>query len=136
MPMNGPMKLFAERMKAESMQADECPPWQFCALEYRPNDWSGASTELARVILFALRDEAGNLRVLVHPDLLSVVQEKDMDDLQSLLLDFQERAQLDPDSLFEQLSALGVGLLATRIVGEDFSDYPTLQSLSSGFVQL
>jgi len=91
---------------------------------------------MARVILFALRDEAGNLRVLVHPDLPTVVHEEDMDYLQSLLMDFQERAQLDPDSLFEQLSALGVGLLVTRIVGEDFSDYPTLQTISSGFVQL
>jgi len=83
-----------------------------------------------------LRDQQGNLRFRVHPKWRAIVQSEDLVYLQSLLQDFRERANLDPASLYEQLSSLGVGPLTTVTVGADLKDYPVIQELSATFMQL
>jgi len=83
-----------------------------------------------------LRDEEGSLSFLVNPQLESVVAENDRAKVESLLRDFPERAKLHPQSLFNQLSSLGVGPLVAQTVGEDLKDHPALKELSSKFVQL
>jgi hypothetical protein len=104
--------------------AGQVPKLQFCTLEYRPQNWDIASSQIAPVILLVLRDERGNLRFL------------DLDYIESLLLDFGERAKQHPDDLFKQLSFLNVGPLVTKEVGSSLSDFPAIQKLSSDFVQL
>jgi len=88
------------------------------------------------VILLVLRDEEGDLRFLVHPELRNIVQEEDSTYVESLLRDFQVRAQLHPDALFEQISSLSVGPLVTHEAGSDLSNHPQLGQLCSKFVQL
>src|SRR5271166_84076 len=81
---------------------------QFCALEYRPQDWSLAPLAPA-VILLVLNDRDGGLVFLAHPELRSIVRAEDLPYIQSLLNDLLERAKQRPRELFKQLSSLGVG---------------------------
>jgi hypothetical protein len=91
---------------------------------------------MSPVILLVLRDQEGNLLFRVHPKWRAIVQSEDLVYLQSLTSDFQVRAKLHPADLFQQLSSLEVGPLATQVVGADLRDHPELQELSSTFVQL
>lgn len=86
--------------------------------------------------MFAIREAECNLRFLVHPELSSIVCEDDLIYLESLLRDFRERAKLHPEALFKQLCSLGSGPLVAQEVGPNFRDRPTLQELSSTFVQV
>ena len=122
--------------KREDYPANERPPVQFCALEYRPQDWAITTARSAPVILLAVINQEDDLRLLAHPDLRTIVQGRDLDYIEALLPDFLERAQLHPSALFKHLSSLGVGPLVTREVGVSFADRPPLQELSSGFVQI
>ena len=90
----------------------------------------------ASIILLVLREANGDLRFLVHPEWRAIVQAEDLADIESLLLDFSERAELHRDILFKQLSSLGVGPLVTHETGKSISDYPVLSDLFSSFVQL
>jgi hypothetical protein len=87
-------------------------------------------------MLLVLRDEDGNLRFLVHPELRTIVLEEDLAYIEALLSDFLERAKQDPAALFKQISCLGVGSIVTNQVGSNLSEYPTIESLSSEFVSL
>jgi hypothetical protein len=117
-------------------KSDESPQIQFCALEYRQQSWGGASARFRPVVLLVLREREGNLRFLVHPELLTIVQEEDLDYIQSLLKDFLERAKREPEALFKQLSSLGVGSLVTQEVGSKLADNSSLQEIASSFVEL
>lgn len=119
-------------LQAGNSKTDEYPHVQFCALEYSAQETSGVAT----IILFVLADGEGILRFFVHPDWRTVVHTKDLDYIQSLLLDFTERNELHPEALFTQLSSLGVGPLVTKEVGKSISDHPILSELCSGFLQL
>ena len=119
-----------------SLEMDEHPQYQFCSLEYRRQSWGDASSRFRPVVLIVLRDGEGNLRFLVHPELHTIIQEKDLDYIQSLLKDFLERAKLEPAALFKQLSSLGIGSLVTQEVGSNLADDSSLQELSSSFVEL
>jgi hypothetical protein len=83
-----------------------------------------------------LQDEKDKLRILVHPDLRTVVPEGDLEYLEAVLPDFLERAKLHPEALFKQLCSLGAGPLVTQKVGSSISDHPPLLKLCSHFVQL
>lgn len=83
-----------------------------------------------------LRDRQGDLRFLIHPELRIIVHPEDLDYIESLLLDFGERAKQHPDDLFKQLSSLNVGPFVTNEVGSSLSEFPAIQKLSSDFVQL
>jgi hypothetical protein len=87
-------------------------------------------------ILVVLWNEDRSLRILVHPELRTIVQGDDWVYLESLLKDFRARAELDPDALFKQISSLNVGPLVTKDVGSKISDHPSLLELCSHFVQL
>jgi hypothetical protein len=123
-------------VKRLSSQANKSPEFQFCALEYRPQDWNIASSRIAPIVLLVLRDEKGRLRFHIHPELRTMVQGEDLAYLESLLQDFLERAKLHPEALFKQLSFLDVGSLTTQEVGSNLSDHPPLLKMCSRFVQL
>jgi hypothetical protein len=131
MPINGPMDL-----SGTSDKADESPLRRYCALEYRPREWTSGSHQVAYIVVLVLEDEVGNLRFLVHPELRSVVSGNDQSYLESLLKDFLVRAKLHPAALFKHLSSLGVGPLVTHEVGTVISDRPPLFELCSRFVWL
>lgn len=109
---------------------------RFCVLEYRPqmphagSDWTGS------IVLLAVRDENGILHFSVRPDWQPGILDEDRDYLDALLADFLERAQLDPEALFQQLCALGVGPLITREVGAQLADRPDLLALAASFKHL
>lgn len=83
-----------------------------------------------------LEDDDGNLRILIHPELRTVVTENDLPYIHSLLQDIQERAKRQPDALFKQLSSLGVGPLLTHEAGTNVSEYPIIQQLSTQYIPL
>ena len=83
-----------------------------------------------------LKNKQDNLRFLVHPELCTIVQEEDLDYIQSLLKDFLVRAKREPAALFKQLSTLGMGSLVTQDVGSNLSDDSSLHELLSRFVEL
>jgi hypothetical protein len=83
-----------------------------------------------------LKDENGSLRFLIHPELRSIVEGEDLAYIEDLLQDFLERAKQDPEALFKQLSSLGVGPLVVNEIGSNLCDCPSIQKLSSQFVQL
>ena len=87
-------------------------------------------------MLIVLEDAKGDLRFLVDPDWRAVVQAEDVEYMESLFGDFLERAKEQPEALYRQLSALGVGPLMTEETGERISDHPALLKRSSRFVLL
>jgi hypothetical protein len=86
--------------------------------------------------MLVLEDGEGRLRLLVHPELHTVVANNDLSYLESLLKDFLERAKQHPAALFKQLSSLGVGPLVTHEAGSNISDHQHLLNLCSRFVRL
>lgn len=125
-----------QKVKRLRHKTEESPKLQFCALEYRPQDWNIASSRIAPVVLLVLKDGDGSLRFLIHPELRAIVTENDLPYIQSLLQDFHERAKLHPEALFKQLSSLGVGPLVTHAAGPSISEHPALLEMYSSFVQL
>ena len=81
-------------------------------------------------------DAAGTLRFLVNPDLKSIVHTDDLAYIQSLLMDFLERAEYEPQDLFKQLSSLGVGPLVTKMVVTGPAEYESLSDLILKFTPL
>jgi hypothetical protein len=105
---------------------------QFCAIEYRTQRRS----EAAPIILLVVEYLNGSIRFLVHPEWRAIVQAEDLDYIESLLRDFAERAEQDRQTLFKQLSFLGVGPLVTQVTGKRVADHPALSELCSSFVQI
>ena len=101
-------------------------------MEYRAQNAGGTS----HTILLVLEDANGWLRFLVHPDWRSLVQFADVKYINDILIDFLERAQDNPEALFEQLSSLGAGPLVALQTGQQISDHPSLFGLMPQFVQL
>jgi hypothetical protein len=87
-------------------------------------------------VLLVLSNEKCRLRFFVHPDWRTFVQCDDLNYIESLLLDFSERAKSHPDALFKQLCNLGVGPILTQEAGANLDDYPSLRRLSSEFIEL
>jgi hypothetical protein len=83
-----------------------------------------------------LKDERGNLRLMVSPDLRTIVQGDDWAYLDPLLADLQDRARLQPAALFKQLSSLGVGPLVAHEVGRELNEHPHLKDLPNFFIDL
>lgn len=119
-------------MNEGTNKSNESPKGQFCVLEYRTPDWNKA----ASILLIVLEDAKKGLRFLVHPEWRSTILANDVDYVDSLLRDFLERAKVHPETLFKQLSSLGVGPLVTHATGTSISDHPTLSELCSRFVEL
>jgi hypothetical protein len=66
----------------------------------------------------------------------TIVRDNDLAYIESLFKDFLERAKLNPEALFNQLSSLGVGPLVTHEAGSNISNHPHLLNLCARFVQL
>lgn len=126
MPFNEPTSL-----NPVTHMMSESPNYQFCALEYRPQDQRNVSQPAASVILHVLKDDKGNLRFFVRRDWCTLVEEEDIDYIESLLRDFLECAKLRPEKIFKQLFSVGVGPLVTQEVGSENSDLMLGSELSS-----
>lgn len=90
----------------------ENPCLQFCTLEYRGHSIETHALREATIILLTLKNEEDNLNFLVHPKWRSIVEKHDLYYIESLFLDFLERARSEPAALMEQLSALVIGPLS------------------------
>jgi hypothetical protein len=82
------------------------------------------------------KDASGSLQFLVDPGWRSIVCERDLEYIGSLLHDFLGRSKEQPAALFEQLSSLDVGPLVTQETGVRISDHPAIAELTSRFVAL
>ena len=119
-----------------TLKMDEKAEFQYCSLEYRQQSWGGASSKFRPVVLIVLMNSESSLRFLVHRELRTIIQKEDFEYIQSLLVDFLERARREPEALFKQLSSLGIGSLVTQEIGSNLADNSSLQELSSKFVEL
>jgi hypothetical protein len=118
--------------EAETSKATEIPRPRFCALGYRAQGRS----EDGPIILLVIQDGSVSVRFLVHPNWRAIVQAEDLDYIESLLLDFPDRAAMHWDALFKHLCSLRVGPLVTQETGESISDHPALFELCSAFAPL
>jgi hypothetical protein len=89
-----------------------------------------------RIMLIVLNDEKCRLHFFVHPEWRIIVQDKDLEYIESLLADFPVRAKSHPKDLFKQLCNLGVGSIVAQEVGSCIDDHPSLVELSSKFIEL
>lgn len=80
-------------------------------------------------------DEEENLRFLVGRNWRALVEEEDVNFIESLMRDFQERAKMHPKELFKQVSSLGVGPLVTHEVGPRISDHMPESEMDSQFIE-
>jgi len=87
-------------------------------------------------VILLLEDGRGSLRCLVYRDWRDVVQAQDIGYIESVLDDLRERAALDSEALFRQLSSLETGPLLTQSVGSNLADYPSIEKLLPRFEQL
>jgi hypothetical protein len=112
------------------------PESTFCTLQYRPQNLDVTSSQIAPPIVVVLKEEGGTLRFFAHSKLRAFVHREDLAYLDSLLKDFLERAQLQPEALFKQLSSLGVGPLVTQEAESRLSNRLLIHELSSTFIEL
>jgi hypothetical protein len=115
-----------------SSNPDGAPQRQFCVLKYRRRGGEDGAPILVVVIL----DREGSLEILTHSDWRNLVEPIDAEYIDSLFLDFKQRATHHPEELFEQLCWLGVGPLVTIQAGESISDHPALLELCDSFLPL
>jgi hypothetical protein len=84
-------------------------------------------------VLLVLKGEDESIRLLVHPEIRTIVQQQDLAYIEALLLDFPERAKQHPEEFFKQILSLGVGPL---VVQEEESNLSFMQKLVSQFIQI
>lgn len=106
---------------------------RFCALAYAPRSGAkvGRLSAAEQVVLLAIED-SGVLKLLVHPNLKSIVDAIDFPYIESLLKDFAERIIYHTTELFCQLCTLAVGPLQVHTVGE-LCEHPNIQELALQF---
>jgi hypothetical protein len=117
------------RVKMASTQHDQSHLSQICALEYRPQGRTGASSPKGAIVLIVLKPEDGGMSFFVHPELSTIVRGGDLAYIEALLSDFLGRAKLDPDALFKQISSLGVGPIVAQDVEQNIEDYSFFREL-------
>ena len=109
---------------------------RYCILEYRHD---GLATKPCsrppRPVLLVIEGSDG-LRLLVAPDLASIVCEDDRSYIDELIADFVKRSAEVSSTLFQQLSSLSVGPLITHQLGVVGSDNRDLQKYFSHFIAL
>ena len=86
--------------------------------------------------MFALKDDADELFIRLHPQWREMVEKKDCTYIEELLSDMKQRAVDAPKDLFQQLSALSVGPLITSGTGLLETINPFLSSQCSKFIPL
>ncbi len=82
-----------------------------------------------------LRSREGHLRIFVDPDWRNLVQAEDRDYISEILVDFRQRAQHDPEGLFEQVKSLAVGPLLSHSEGTSVAEDPGLLKRCDNFVE-
>lgn len=91
---------------------------------------------ISTVLLLVLRDEQGKLSFFVNPEWRTIVDDQDLDYIKSLIEDLLERAKVDPDPLFTQITSLGVGPIVAQEVGSSLDNSQQIQKLRLGLVEL
>ena len=81
----------ANRREGIISHTDESSQLQFCALEYRPQNWTVGASRAESIILLAMQGPNNDLRFLVSPTLRQVVQSEDLEYIDSLLKDLVVR---------------------------------------------
>ena len=75
----------------------------------------------------------GALEVSIAPRFRSIVRDEDWAYIETLLRDLKERARLEPEHLFRQLSSLSVGPLVCEISGARIENNRSLVEITAGF---
>jgi hypothetical protein len=86
--------------------------------------------------MIAVEDGRGNLNFYVSPNLRSIVHETDLQYILDLFADLPDRARLDSEALFRQLSSLSSGVLVAREVGAVSPEDAGLAAIPPGFIPL
>jgi hypothetical protein len=89
-----------------------------------------------KIVLLAVRDGEGGISFYVPPDLHSVVDEADLEYIREFIADLPDRARLDADALFKQLSSLTVGVLMSRGEQQWKENDDSLSAIRAGLVPL
>ena len=76
------------------------------------------------------------LEVYIAPGLRSLVKPEDWTYINALLNDLKERARVEPEQLFRQLSSLNVGPLICEMAGARIEDNVALSDTIVGFNRL
>ena len=79
-------------------------------------------------MLVAIQAEEGAIRFFVSRNLPAIASASDLQYLEDLFADLLERAKMDAESLFIQLSSLSVGPLVTKTTGDN-TEHPDLDSI-------
>lgn len=105
------------------------PTGRFSILTYRSGLTDiGLVDSRLPIVLVAIQDDQEQLHLFAASNLETIVESADLGYVHSIFSDFRERAQIDPHSLFTQLSSLSLGPLVTETVGSDSSADAILQS--------
>lgn len=89
-----------------------------------------------QTLVVVILTNAGDLHMFLNPAWEKIVRPEDHDYFDELWADFAQRARVAPEALFEQLTSLSTGPIATSAVGAHLSDYPDLQELVENFVPI
>lgn len=116
-------------------QAEKGPP-RFCSLGYQTQSSHEAQIASTRVVALVIQEESGTLRILAEPRLQALVKDEDREQIDALLKDLVDRAKVDVDALFNQLSSLNWGPLVTESMGRRVADDPKLAAETQHFVPI
>lgn len=105
-------------------------------MEYNPPSLIPAPAHVPPIFVLAISDSRDDLHFFVNPEWPAIVQDEDSEYIESLLRDWVDRAGMQPEALFKQLSSLGVGPLLTREDGDDLSSNAAYAGLLSTFVEI
>lgn len=82
-----------------------------------------------------IRSKEGDAQILVYPEWIRIVQQRDRDYIDFLLNDFKVRAGLDPAALLKQIPSLNVGPVVTCETGSSLKGHPLISGQYRSFVQ-
>ena len=104
-------------MDSANLNSDYMAPARFCALEYKSSDRNRLGPAEPLIIAVLIMPAEDGLLLLVHPNWKQLIASEDDSYLQALFDDLKERAIVDPDGVFKQVSFLSVGPLITHATG-------------------
>ena len=111
-------------------------PQRFCALSYVAEKPSALIPQYPSVHVLVLLSDDAKLEVYIAPGLRSIVKPEDWTYINLLLNDLKERARIEPENLFRQLSSLSVGPLVCEMAGARIEDNTSLSGIIAEFERL
>ena len=111
-------------------------PQRFCALSYVADKPNALIAQSRPVHVLVLLSNDAKLEVYIAPGLRSLVKPEDWTYINALLNDLKERARVEPEQLFRQLSSLNVGPLICEMAGARIEDNVALSDTIVGFNRL